>query len=73
MQVDQEMVWHEAWDYSPRRLGQMAWHSESEAAAGVPPEQQENLSHAMIQAKAREARRLGRARKQRGSRSHKAA
>ncbi len=37
------------------------------------PEQQENLSHAMIQAKAREARRLGRARKQRGSRSHKAA
>jgi hypothetical protein len=31
----------------------------------------ENLPHAMIQAKAREARRLGRARKQRGSRSHR--
>ena len=33
----------------------------------------EFLSHALIQAKAREARRLGRARKQRGSRSHRAA
>lgn len=33
----------------------------------------EYLSHALIQAKAREARRLGRARKQRGSRSHRAA
>ena len=31
----------------------------------------ETLPHAMIQAKAREARRLGRARKQRGSRSHR--
>jgi hypothetical protein len=33
----------------------------------------EQLCHAQIQAKAREARRLGRARKQRGSRSHRAA
>ena len=35
--------------------------------------EQEHSSHALIQAKAREARRLGRARKQRGSRSHRAA
>jgi hypothetical protein len=34
---------------------------------------QEHSSHALVQAKAREARRLGRARKQRGSRSHRAA
>jgi hypothetical protein len=35
--------------------------------------EQEYSSHALIQAKAREARRLGRARKQRGSRSHRMA